>query len=200
MTAEWVHPGLVLIAGAWLLPFLKGKAKRVVMVALPAAALIDCLLMDPGTYGVVRFLGQELVFGRADRLSLVFSYVFSLVALVGMVYSLHVNDDAQHVAALTYAGAALGAVFAGDFLSLFLFWELMALSAALLVWLRRQPAAVAAGFRYVLVHLFGGLCLLGGIVLHWSRAGSLTFENMLPYAGTAAFTLILLAFLLNAAV
>jgi multicomponent Na+:H+ antiporter subunit D len=200
MTPEWVHPGVLLIAGAWLLPFLKGGTKRLVMVLLPAAALVDCLIIEPGTYGVLHFLGQELVFGRADRLSLVFSYVFALVALIGMVYSLHVNDDAQHVAALTYAGAALGAVFAGDFLSLFLFWELMALSAALLVWLRRQPAAVAAGFRYLLVHVFGGLCLLGGIVLHWSQTGSLTFGDMSPHAGSGAFALILIAFLVNAAV
>jgi multicomponent Na+:H+ antiporter subunit D len=170
------------------------------MVLLPASALVDCLLMDPGTYGVVRFLGQELVFGRVDRLSLIFSYVFALLALLGMVYALHVDDDAQHVAALTYAGAALGAVFAGDFLSLFVFWELMALSAALLVWLRRQPAAVAAGFRYLLVHLFGGLCLLGGTVFYWSQTGSLTFGDMSPYAGGAASTLILIAFLLSAAV
>ena len=199
MTPEWVHPGLLLILGAWILPFLRGGTKRLVMVLLPALALVDCLLMDPGTYGVVRFLGQELVFGRVDPLSLIFSYVFALLALLGMVYALHVDDDAQHVAALTYAGAALGAVFAGDFLSLFLFWELMALSAALLVWLRRQPAAVAAGYRYLLVHLFGGLCLLGGIVLHWSQTGSLTFGDMSPYAGSAASILILIAFLLNAA-
>jgi multicomponent Na+:H+ antiporter subunit D len=117
-----------------------------------------------------------------------------------MVYSLHVDDDAQHVAALTYAGAALGAVFAGDFLSLYLFWELMALSAALLVFLRRRPAASAAGFRYVLVHIFSGLCLLAGIVLHWSQTGSLSFSDLTPYAGSAAFTLILIAFLVNAAV
>jgi multicomponent Na+:H+ antiporter subunit D len=200
MTPEWVHPGLLLIVGAWLLPLVKGRTKRLVMVLLPAAALLDCFLIAPGTYGVWRFLGQELVFGRADRLSLLFSYVFALVALIGMLYSLHVNDDAQHVAALTYAGAALGAVFAGDFLSLFLFWELMALSAALLIWLHRQPSAVAAGFRYLLVHVFGGLCLLGGIVLHWSRTGSLTFGDMSSYAGSPAFALILIAFLVNAAV
>ena len=200
MTPEWIHPGLVLIAGAWILPFCRGRAKRAVMILLPAAALVDCFLIQPGTYGVVRFLGQEVVFGRADRLSLVFSYVFALVALVGMVYSLHVNDDAQHVAALTYAGAALGAVFAGDFLSLFLFWELMALSAALLVLLRRRPAASAAGFRYVLVHVFAGLCLFAGIVLHFTQTGSLSFGNLSPYAGSAAFTLILVAFLVNAAV
>jgi multicomponent Na+:H+ antiporter subunit D len=200
MTVEWLHPGLMLILGAWVLPFVKGKVKRLVMVLLPASVLVYCLLLEPGTYGEMRFLGQEIVFGRVDRLSLVFSYVFALLALIGMIYALHVDDDAQHMAALTYAGAALGATFAGDFLSLFLFWELMALSAALLVWLRRKPAAVAAGFRYLLVHVFGGLCLLGGIVLYWSQTGSLTFGNMTPYAGSAAFTLILIAFLLNAAV
>jgi multicomponent Na+:H+ antiporter subunit D len=200
MTPEWVHPGLVLIVGAWFLPLLKGVTRRAAMVLLPASALVLCILMEPGTHGVVRFLDQELVFGRVDPLSLVFSYVFAIVALVGMIYSLHVADDAQHVAALTYAGAGLGVVFAGDFLSLFVFWELMALSAALLVWLRRERRAIAAGFRYLLVHVFGGLCLLGGIVLYWSQSGSLTFGDMSPYAGSTAFALILLAFLLNAAV
>jgi len=200
MTVEWVHPGLLLIVGAWLLPLLKGRTKRLFMVLLPALSLVACVLLRPGTYGMVRFLGQDLVFGRVDRLSLVFSYVFAIVSLVGMVYALHVDDDAQHVAALTYAGGALGVTFAGDFLSLFLFWELMAVSASLLVWLRRQPEAVAAGFRYLLVHLFGGLCLLGGTVLHWSQTGSLAFGNMSPYAGSAAYALILVAFLLNAAV
>jgi multicomponent Na+:H+ antiporter subunit D len=200
MTPEWVHPGLILIVGAWVLPLLGHRTRRVVMVLLPALALVDCILMTPGTYGVVSFLGQELVFGRVDRLSLVFSYVFALLALVGMIYSLHVNDAAQHVAALTYAGAALGATFAGDLLSLFLFWELMAVSATLLIWLRREPRAVAAGFRYVLVHVFGGLCLLGGIAIHWSETGSIAFGDMTPYSGSPAFALILIAFLVNAAV
>ncbi len=200
MTVEWVHPGLLLIVGAWVLPFLKGEVKRAAMLILPAAALIDCLLMTPGTYGVTRFLGQDLVFGRADRLSLVFSYVFSLMAFLGMVYALHVEDDSQHVAALTYAGGALRVTFAGDFLSLYVFWELMAISSALLVLLRRESSAVAAGFRYLLVHIFGGLILLGGIVLHWSETGSLAFGDMGAYSGGMAWALILVAFLLNAAV
>src|SRR5438034_2167133 len=136
MTVEWVHPGLLLIVGAWLLPLLKGQTKRLFMVLLPVLALIDCMLLQPGTYGVVPFLGQSLVFGRVDRLSLVFSYVFAIASLVGMVYALHVNDDAQHVAALTYSGGALGFTFAGDFLTLFLFSELMAVSAVFIVWLR----------------------------------------------------------------
>src|SRR5499433_1435197 len=200
MTLEWLHPGLLLIVGAWVLPLLKGKVKRAAMLVLPAAALIDSFVMKPGTYGVTNFLGQQVVFGRVDRLSLVFSYVFSIMAFIGMVYALHVKDDSQHVAALTYVGSALGVTFAGDFLSLYVFWELMALSSALLVLLRRETSAVAAGFRYILVHIFGGLLLLAGIVLYWSQTGSLAFGDMGAYSGGLAWAMILSAFLLNAAV
>jgi multicomponent Na+:H+ antiporter subunit D len=200
MTVDWVHPGLVLILGAWLVPLLRGRAKRVALVAVPALALVDCMVMQPGTYGAVRFIGQDLVFGRVDRLSLVFAYVFALMTVLGMVYALHVKDDAQHVTALTYAGSALGITFAGDFLSLFLFWEIAAVAAAFLIWQQRHRTAVAAGFRYLLFHIFGGLCLLGGIALYWSQSGSLAFDDMSSQAGTAAFVLILVAFLVNAAV
>jgi len=186
MTIEWVHPGLLLIAGAWILPLLKGRIKRAAMVILPVAALVDCLLMTPGTYGVTNFLGQDLVFGRVDKLSLIFSYVFSLMSVLGMIYALHVEDNSQHVAALTYVGGALGVTFAGDFLSLYIFWELMAISSALLVLLRREAPAVAAGFRYLLVHIFGGLLLLAGILLHWSQTGSLAFGDMAAYSGGMA--------------
>ena len=200
MTLEWVHPGLLLILGAWTLPFLKGRAKRLAMLLLPAVAVIVCLRMTPGIYGEVSFLGLDLVFGRADRLSLIFSYVFSIMVFLGMVYALHVKDDVQQVAALTYAGAALGVTFAGDLVSLAVFWELLAVSSVLLIWRRREPGAGAAGFRYLLVHVFGGLLLLAGIVLHWSQTGSLAFVQMEPSAGGAAWALILVAFLLNAAV
>ena len=200
MTLEWVHPGLLLILGAWLLPFLRGRIKRVAMLALPAAALLDCVLMTPGTYGVVSVLGQDLTFGRVDTLSLVFSYVFSIMALLGMIYALHVKDDSQHVASLTYAGGALGVTFAGDFLSLYVFWELLAISSVLLILLRRERAALEAGFRYLLVHVFGGLLLLAGIVLYWGQTGSLAFADMGDYSGSLAWGLILAAFLLNAAV
>ena len=74
---DWIHPGLVLILGAWILPFLKGGVKKVGMLAVPAAAMFLCYTMSEGTYGEVSFLGQDLVFGRVDKLSLIFSYVFS---------------------------------------------------------------------------------------------------------------------------
>lgn len=200
MGIEWLHPGLVLILGAWLLPFLRGGLKRVAMLALPAVALGLCLASEPGSYGQLSVFGQEVTFGRVDELSLVFSYVFSGMALLGMVFALHVDDDAQHVSALTYAGGALGVTFAGDFLSLYVFWELMAVSSALLVFLSRQKSSVAVGNRYLLVHVFGGLLLLAGVVLYWSETGTIAFEDLSAVADSTAWWLVLAAFLLNAAV
>ena len=199
MTPEWLHPGLVLIMGAWILPFLKGGVKKVGMLAVPAVAMFLCFTMQEGTFGEVSFLGQDLVFGRVDRLSLIFSYVFSLMALLGMVFALHVDDDTQHISALGYAGGALGVTFAGDLLSLYVFWELMAVTSALLVWLRREPEAERAAFRYFLVHVFGGLVLLAGILLFGHETGSYAFEHF-GTSGGLAWGLILTAFLLNAAV
>ncbi len=197
---SWIHPGLILILGAWVLPLLRGRVKKVVMLLLPLTALAVCLALETGTYGVVSYLGFNLVFGRVDQLSLVFSYVFSIMAFLGMVYALHVDDDRQHVSALIYAGSALGVTFAGDLLSVSVFWELMAVSSVVLVWRGRDKTSWGAGFRYLLVHVLGGLLLLAGIGLHWGETYSIEFTDMAPYAGGAAWTLILLAFLINAAV
>ena len=200
MNNFWLHPGLLLILGAWVLPFLRGPVKRAMMILLPATAVVLCLGMPIGTYGEINFLGLDLVFGRVDQLSLVFSYVFSIIALLGMIYALHVKDDAQHVTALVYAGGALGVTFAGDFLSLYIFWELMAISSALLVWQRRDPVAWKAGLRYLLVHIVGGLILLAGIVIYGFDNNSFAFSDMGHLKNSAGWWLILIAFLINAAV
>ncbi|MBI5809891.1 MAG: Na+/H+ antiporter subunit D, partial [Deltaproteobacteria bacterium] len=159
---EWVHPGLILIFGAVLVPFLKGRTKQIYLLLLPAAAFIAVVSMSQGTHGVVRVMDYAMTFGRVDRLSLVFGYIFTIMAFIGAVYGLHVKNDGEHIAALLYVGGSIGAVFAGDFLTLFAFWEVMAFSSLFLVWLKRDRASNAAGYRYVLVHIFGGVCLLGG--------------------------------------
>jgi multicomponent Na+:H+ antiporter subunit D len=197
---DWIHPGLVLIFGAALVPLFKGRAKRVYLIVLPGAALISCLLSSEGSFGNLSVLGYDLVFGRVDRLSLIFSYVFSIMAVVGFVYALHVKDDGQHIAALVYAGSALGVTFAGDLLTLFLFWELLAFSSVFLVWLQRSDEATGSGFRYLMVHIAGGLCLLAGIGLHLANTGSTEFDSMIPFGEGPAFYCILIGFILNAAV
>ncbi|MEK7679953.1 MAG: Na+/H+ antiporter subunit D, partial [Deltaproteobacteria bacterium] len=156
---EWVHPGLILIVGAILVPFLKGAVKQAYLLLLPAAAFIAVVYMSPGMHGEARVLDYLMTFGRVDRLSLVFGYIFTIMAFIGMVYGLHVKKDGEHIAALLYVGGSIGVVFAGDFLTLFVFWEVMAFSSLFLIWLKGDKASDAAGFRYILVHIFGGVCL-----------------------------------------
>ena len=61
----------------------------------------------------------QLEFMRVDKLSLLFGYLFHIASFIAIVYALHVRDTTQQVAGLLYAGSALGAVFAGDLISLF---------------------------------------------------------------------------------
>ncbi len=196
---EPIHPFLPYLAGALLVPLLPRFLKRVVLLAVPVTAFLILLSMPEGTYWRVPFLNYQLVFGQVDKLSLIFAYVFVIISFAGLLYALHVDDDLQHVAALLYAGSSLGAVFAGDLFSLYGFWELMALASVFLIWARREGRALAAGFRYLLVHLFGGGCLLAGILLWMSRHGSIAFSGPLD-ASDWGGGLILLGFVINAAV
>lgn len=196
---DWVHPSVFLILGALFIPFLKGRAQQIYIVVLPVLALLTVMLMSPGVHGVVNFLGFELIFGRVDKLSLAFGYVFSCAVLIGSVYALHVKDNGQHIAAFVYAGSSLGATFAGDLLTLFVFWELMAFASVWLIWSRRVKASIEAGYRYLLVHAVGGLVLLAGILIFYATTGSTRFDVMQGQQGPA-FYLIMIGFMLNAAV
>jgi multicomponent Na+:H+ antiporter subunit D len=197
---KFVHPALFFILGAFLIPVFKGRLKQIFLLLMPAAAFYTVLNLGHGIYGEIHYLGFNIILGRVDRLSLVFAHVFTLMAFLGVLYGLHVKEDAQHIASFFYVGGSLGVVFAGDYLTVFIFWEMMAVASTFLIWFRREPASIRAGFRYLLMHIFGGLLLLGGIFLHYKNTGSLAFE-LIPKSG-AGFPeyLIMAGFALNAAV
>lgn len=201
MSEFWLHPALVLLAGAALLPVIPGRLLRGWLLVIPILTFGSVIALQTGTHGTVTFLDWTLVFGRVDSLSLVFTYIMSLMGIIGSLYGLHVPDRGQHIAAWTYAAGSLGAILAGDLITLFLFWELMAVASTFLIWARRRPQSVAAGFRYLLVHTTGGLALLAGIVLHGMAAnGDFTFDHFAIDSPTLATWLILAGFILNAAV
>lgn len=195
---EAIPPAAILIVGAFGVPFFKGKAKSAYLLFLPAIALIDLMVMPQGKYWIVEFLEYDLIFGRVDKLSLVFGYIFALITLIGMIFALHVKDNVQHIAAFIYAGSALGVTFAGDLFTLYVFWELMAVSSVFLVWARKTEASIRAGWRYLLVHIVGGLFLLAGTLMYVAETGSpeFTFIGLGTY-GVASY-LILIGFAVNA--
>lgn len=193
-----VPPAAIFIIGALFIPFLKGRIKSAFMLFLPVLVFINLIHLTAGTHWVIPFLNYSIIFGRVDTLSMVFGYIFTLVSFIGIIYAIHVKDDIQHVTAFLYAGSALGVTFAGDFISLYIFWELLAISSVFLVWSRRTQKALDAGYRYILVHIVGGLVLLAGILIHVSNTGTIEFDYI-GLNGLATW-LILIGFALNAAI
>ena len=194
-----IPPAFLFILGALIIPFLRfRKLKQFFQLFIPIIAFVNLLYMPEGTYWFYNFIGYELILGRVDKLSMCFGYVFVIIAFLGMVYALHVKEDGQHTAAFLYIGGTLGVTFAGDFFTLFIFWEVMAASSVFLIWYQKDEVSIAAGFRYILIHLFGGTLLLAGIIIYVANTGSIHF-NSLEY-GNFASQLILLGFIINAAV
>ncbi len=176
MIDNMLPPDFILVLGAALIPFLRGNAKKIYMLAIPVVAFYVMMSMPEGNFWTVKFWGYDLILGRVDKLSRVFTYVFIIMAFLGVLFALQVKDNLQHVAGLVYAGSTLGVVLAGDFISLYLFWEVMAVSSTFLVIASRTKESREAGFRYILVHLVGGLFLLAGIVLYYQKTGTFTFD------------------------
>ncbi len=197
---RWLHPALFFFLGALLLPLFKGKAKKGLLLLIPLLAIVSVALTQYGQYGQYHFLNIDGLFGRVDKLSMVFAWVFVIMAFLGALYALHREEDGHHLAGFFYVGSALGAVFAGDYLTLFIFWEIMAFSSVFLVWYGKEKHSVAAGFRYLLFHVFGGLLLFTGFMVHYYQTGSMAFESILPAQASWPEYLILAGLALNAAV
>src|SRR5215831_100266 len=196
----WLHPSLILILGSLLLPVIPTRLKRGYLLLIPILVFARIFSMNQGTFGQVQFLDWSLVFGRVDRLSSVFGYIMSLMCILGTLYGLHVKRDGEHAAAWIYVGGSIGAIYAGDFITLFLFWEIMAFSSVFLVWFRGRAQSLATGYRYLLVHVAAGLALLAGMVIHCKHQGSWEFTLLDVQHPTAAIYLIMVGFILNAAV
>ncbi len=189
-------PGLVMMAGGALLFVLRGVIRDLAVLAVPLAVFALVWLLPDGTSEPVRWLGYELVPYRSDALSRLFGSAFALAAFAGGLFGLRQPERLELPAAYLYAGGAIGVTFAGDLVTLFVFWEVMAFCATSVVWLA-GPQARAAGMRYILVHLLGGMLLLAGIAGQVAATGSVAFGAMTP--DSPATVLILLGFLVNVA-
>ena len=170
-------PGAILLAGAVLLPLLRGRGQQVALVALPVLSFAHLLMLNPGTSLEINAFGCQLTLVHVDRLSFIWGIVFHIAAVVGALFALHVKDTLQHVSALLYVGSAIAAVFAGDLITLFVYWELTAISSVFLIWASRNERAYRAGMRYLIVQVGSGVLLLSGIVLHYQATGSVDFRG-----------------------
>lgn len=169
-----IPPGLLLVIAGLILPLLRGRARALVLLGAPLIVLGYVWTMPAGEHGFA-FLGLELMPVRVDALGRLFAIIFSLMTFAGGLFALNQASRVELSAALVYAGSAVGATLAGDLVTMFVFWEVMALGSAMIVWSVATRASFAAGMRYLGVHLLGGVLLMAGIADHYIATGSIAF-------------------------
>ncbi len=189
-------PGLVLILGGFLLPFLQRRERAVLVLGLPLIVLWLIWQLPDGPSLTMRFLDWDVTIVEADALSRVFATIFAIMAFGGGLFALNQRRVVELVAAFVYAGSAIGVALSGDLISMFLFWEVMAIGSTLVVWSSDQPGAYKSSVRYLAVHLAGGVVLMVGIILYIQQTGSIDFVAM--KTDSLATWLILIGFLVNA--
>ena len=168
-------PFLVFFLGAALAAATKGTVRSVVLLAIPLLGAVNLYALGQGVHIEAALFDYRLEIVRVDRLSILFGYLFHLAAFIGIIFSLHLRDTVQHVSGLLYAGSALGAVFAGDLITLFVFWELLAITSVFLILARRTERANRAALRYLIIQVLSGVILLSGALVIAHETGSIEF-------------------------
>ena len=190
-------PGLALILGAILVPLLPHALRQAYMLVLIGLSAFSIWGMAPGIYLTGSLAGLDLTLVRAHGLTAPFALVFHIAAALNVIYGMHDKTRITPTAGLAYAGAAIAALFAGDFITLFIYWEATAFTSVVLVLNGKSPRALAAAMRYLLMQVGSGVILLSGAVLLWRATGDLAVGPM--DASTPAGLLILVALGIKAA-
>ena len=174
-----LNPGIWLIVGALIAVLLPQTLSRWFAVILPVFLIAFLFSLNLDNYGTISFFDYRLETFRLDALSRVFGLIFLIASALGNLYALGDDvDKLQRSAALAYAGGAIAAVFAGDLITLFIFFEVAAVASVFLIWARRTERAFAAGMRYLIFQIGAGVILLAGLLIHFSVTGSIDFDKL----------------------
>ena len=174
-----LNPGIWLIVGALIAVLLPQTLSRWFAVILPVFLIAFLFSLNLDNYGTISFFDYSLETFRLDALSRIFGLIFLIASALGNLYALGDDvDKLQRSAALAYAGGAIAAVFAGDMITLFIFFEVAAVASVFLIWARRTERAFAAGMRYLIFQIGAGVILLAGLLIHVSVTGSIDFDKI----------------------
>ncbi|MCG8669255.1 MAG: Na(+)/H(+) antiporter subunit D [Pseudomonadales bacterium] len=190
-----IPPGWLLIAGAIIIAMSRGAVRQIATLGLPLLALVMIWTLPEGAGWQVRLLDYRLSPLEFTAVGKVFATVFALMAFVGGVFAMRTASRMELSAAFLYAGSAIGITSSGDLVTLFVYWEMMALGSTAVLIASGTARAYKASMRYLLMHAFGGFVLLAGIVWHAYTTGSIEFTKI-EIQGPAQW-LILIGFLVN---
>ncbi|MFT4807813.1 MAG: multicomponent Na+:H+ antiporter subunit D [Paraglaciecola sp.] len=197
MEFEVFSPAFILLIAAVLIGLVKGHARTAVILLAPIITLWAIWQIPDGVQGTIKFLSYNIEPVEGSPLRRLFATIFAIMVFVGGLYSFRIARWYELAAAFAYAAGAIGVCFAGDLITMFLYWELMAIFSTIVVWCGGTPGARAAGIRYAIMHLLGGVVLKVGIEGVVVGTGSIQIQPML--ATDFSTWMILIGILINAA-
>ena len=194
---ELLLPGLMMILGAALVPVLPHRIRQIWMLVLIAASAYQCWHIDPGVHLTASVIGFDLILVRAEAITRPFALIFHIAAALNVIYAMHEDSRMTAATGLAYAGAAVAALFAGDFITLFIYWELTAFTSVFLILAGRNPRSFSAAMRYLLTQVTSGVILLAGAVVLFGSGSGIAITAL--SAEKLGGALVLLAFAIKAA-
>ncbi len=169
-------PGLIMMIGALLIPFLPHIIRQIYMMVLILVSAY-ALTLGFGTHSKIDVMDIEFIIFQSDSLTLPFAIIFHIAAILNVIYGAHEKHWNQHVAIMSYSGAAIAAVHAGDLFTLFIWWEATAFTSVFLILASKTERSYKSAFRYILIQVGSGMFLLAGAILLMSETGSAEFRN-----------------------
>jgi len=187
---------IVLLSGILEERYRKTRAKEVLSIVFVAMALGGTVLLyrdvtsDP--HSILLFLigGEKPPLAGCFEIDLLSVFmVFSIVSLglFAVIYSFsYMQHDTRlgeyYSLLLMMMAGMVGVALAGDFLTFFVFWELMCLSSYVLVAFRKERwGPIEAGFKYFVMSSLGSVLILFGMSLLYGLAGNVNFAYMSKY-------------------
>ena len=169
-------PGLIMIIGALLIPFLPHIIRQIYMMVLILVSAY-ALTLGFGIHSKIEIMDIQFIIFQSDALTLPFAIIFHIAAILNVIYGAHEKDWNQHVAIMSYSGAAIAAVHAGDLLTLFVWWEATAFTSVFLILASKTQRSYKSAFRYILIQVGSGMFLLAGAILLMSETGNAEFKT-----------------------
>jgi len=121
---------------------------------------------------------------RIDMLGVFMATIFVLIGIFASVYSMKYMEKDTGVPLfysllLLMISGMVGTVFAGDFFTFFVFWEMMCISSYTLVAFRKQRwEPIEAAFKYLIMSSAGSATLLFGMSILYGMCGTLNFQGL----------------------
>ena len=170
-------PGLVMFLGAFLVPFFPHIYRQFYMlflVFLSASALFSA----EGSHLIIQLQDIEFILHHSDNLSFPFAIVFHIAAFLVIIYGSHIKDWKEQLAILSYSGAAIAALHAGDLFTLFLWWEATAFTSVILIFCGKTYRAYKSAIRYIVIQVGSGILLLSGAILLFQNSNEAIFQEL----------------------